>query len=142
MAKIYLASSWKNADSVRHFENLLLKHGHHVDCFCTNNPERFTYSPKNLNLEDYNEKTYLELPQVKRIYLENKKWLDWCNVVIMIHPCGRSSHLEAGYAIGSGKKLLIFVPSFTQGEFDAMYLFADLITDSMEEILTFLEEVY
>ena len=42
----------------------------------------------------------------------------------MIHPCGKSAHLEAGYAKGSGK-LLYMWGSFPKGEFDVMYGFAD-----------------
>ena len=38
----------------------------------------------------------------------------------MIMPCGRSSHLEGGYAVGKGKKLYI-VGDFPRGEFDVMY---------------------
>lgn len=41
----------------------------------------------------------------------------------MILPCGRSAHLEGGYAVGKGKALYI-LGHFPKGEFDVMYGFA------------------
>ncbi|MBU1172967.1 MAG: hypothetical protein KKD44_25685, partial [Proteobacteria bacterium] len=55
---------------------------------------------------------------------EDRKWLDWSDCVIMLMPCGRSSHLEAGYAKGQGKLLYIY-GVFPRGEFDVMYGFAN-----------------
>jgi hypothetical protein len=52
--------------------------------------------------------------------------------VVLILPSGKSSHLEAGYAKGCGKKLYI-IGGFVKGEFETMYGFADgMFTDIME----------
>ncbi len=44
--------------------------------------------------------------------------------MVLLLPSGRSSHLEAGYGVGSGKELFIF-GDLPVGEFDAMYGFAE-----------------
>ena len=62
--------------------------------------------------------------EVQRAFAEDKKWIDWADAVIMLLPCGKSAHLEAGYAKGHGKKLYI-IGEFPKGEFDVMYGFAD-----------------
>ena len=33
-----------------------------------------------------------------------------CDTLVLVLPCGRSAHLELGYAIGAGKKTIIFFP--------------------------------
>lgn len=31
--------------------------------------------------------------------------MNWCDVGVLLHPCGRSAHLEAGWLAGRGKKV-------------------------------------
>jgi nucleoside 2-deoxyribosyltransferase len=77
--------------------------------------------------------------RIKQAFDEDRKWLDWCDCCILILPSGKSSHLEAGYAKGQGKKLIIYhAKGFPAGEIDVMYNFADLLTEELEEIRTFL----
>ncbi|KKK63940.1 hypothetical protein LCGC14_2989230 [marine sediment metagenome] len=52
---------------------------------------------------------------------------------------GKSTHLEAGYAKGKGKKLIIYSGKFPKGEFDVMYGFADMVTDSQAAVLEYLQ---
>ena len=61
---------------------------------------------------------------VFKAFQEDRKMIDWADAVILILPSGRSSHLEAGYAVGRGKKLFI-LGGFERGEFETMYGFAD-----------------
>ena len=77
--------------------------------------------------------------EAQKAFDEDKKWIDWADVVFLLLPAGKSSHLEAGYAKGQGKKLVIFQENFPKGEFDVMYGFADLITNNMSQLVTFLE---
>lgn len=138
--KIYLASSWKNASLVQALASYIRMNRHEVDDFTDNSNDRFVFSFNQLpNIEEQTAKTVLEFPEVQRAFSEDKKWLDWSDVVIMVLPCGKSAHLEAGYAKGNGKKLIIYsFTEFPKGEFDVMYGFADLITDDIEEIVEFL----
>ena len=84
---------------------------------------------------------FLKDERSQKAFKEDKKWLDWCDVCILILPSGRSAHLEAGYAKGSGKTLIIFSNHFPYGEFDVMYGFADLLCDNWLELLGYLKNI-
>lgn len=143
MVKVYLASSWKNAELVRDIAALLESYGFEVDAFCKATDDRFSFHWSEFvddekELLQYDATSFLSDPKVQRAFKEDKKWLDWSNAAIMVKPCGNSAHLEAGYAKGQGKILIIYAPyGFPKGEFDVMYGFADLITDKLEEIVNF-----
>jgi hypothetical protein len=47
-------------------------------------------------------------------------------------PCGVSASLEAGWARGNGKFLIVYVPGLREP--DLMVKMADLVTDSLEEL--------
>lgn len=57
--------------------------------------------------------------------------LDEADVCVLVLPCGRSAHLEAGFAAGRGKTVLIYHPPGVEMEPELMYgmtrgVFADL----------------
>lgn len=140
--KIYLASSWKNAEQVTGIANQLRAIGHEVDAFCDSSTGRYVFSFAELpEIENYNAMTVLETAQVKRAFAEDKKWIDWADCVLMILPCGKSAHLEAGYAKGAGKHLIIYQEQYPLGEFDVMYGFADLVTDDFDKAVAFLADL-
>jgi len=142
--KIYIASSWKNETAVLAFAILLRSWGHQVDCFCdTTTTGRFVFHPRMLgvNPEELDAVSFLALPQAQKVFIEDRKWIDWADLVIMYLPCGKSSHLEAGYAAGKGKLLFIFSPGgFPKGEYDAMYGFADVLCNSLGTLKYTLED--
>lgn len=123
--KIYIASSWKNDTLCLDIVHWLRNDGHKVNCFADTITGRYVFhfseigDPNKLNAINF-----LKDKRSQRAFQEDKKWLDWCEAVIMVLPCGKSSHLKAGYVKGQGKKLYI-VGSFPNGEFDVMYGFAD-----------------
>jgi len=142
--KIYLASSWKNAELVREIARQLERYGFEVDAFCRATNERYSFHWSEFvddekDLLKYDATSFLSDSRVQKAFQEDKHWLDWSDTVIMVQPCGNSAHLEAGYAKGQGKLLIIFAPNgFPKGEFDVMYGFADLLTDSITTVKTFL----
>jgi hypothetical protein len=73
-------------------------------------------------------------------YKLDKEGLDWCDVGVLLLPCGRSAHLEAGYLIGQGKPTII-VLSRAQFEPELMYLLADRVVCSIEDLLTMLRKI-
>ncbi|MED4728702.1 hypothetical protein P9597_11185 [Aneurinibacillus migulanus] len=140
MTKIYLASSWKNEETVKHIADLLRNVGHEIDAFCDQSNGRFVFNFDQLsNTEEMNAQTVLKESIVQRAFAEDKKWLDWADGCLLILPSGKSAHLEAGYAKGKGKFLIIYQEEFPKGEFDVMYGFADLVTDDFNEVIRFLE---
>ena len=68
--------------------------------------------------------SFLNLPEAQKAFQEDKFWLDWCDVVVMIFPCGNSAHMEGGYAKGCGKKVYMW-GLFPAGYFENMYGFLD-----------------
>jgi len=127
MSRIYIASSWKNADILPPFAVTLEIWGNEVDCFCREDTGRFVFSFRDIdNAENIDQFDMMKTPQCRKAFAEDKKWLDWADTVIMVLPCGRSAHLEAGYAVGQGKRLVI-LGEFPKGEWDVMYGFADLL---------------
>lgn len=129
--RIYIASSWKNSSWLSHLAKIFREDGHLVDLFCEPckhrtvfNWEALIYSLDGRNPKETTIKEIIDVPRVVDAFEQDKTWLDWCDVVIMVLPCGRSAHLEAGYGKGSGKELYI-IGDFAPGEFDLMYRFAD-----------------
>jgi len=137
--KIYLAASWRIKDVVLEMAELLRSNGHIVDAFCDeDNRVSFNWSElleimdnEGMNIAELDAKDMMKHWRVQEAFKEDKKYLDWSDAVVMLMPCGRSAHLEAGYAAGSGKKLYI-VGGFEKGEFETMYGFADGMYDYSE----------
>jgi hypothetical protein len=61
-----------------------------------------------------------------------------CDVCVMVLPCGRSAHLELGYAVGAGKRTIALL----QGECepDLMYKMVERLCVSIEEVLQAVRE--
>lgn len=136
--KIYIASSWKNSPWLIHLAKIFREDGHQVDLFCEPSPERTVFNWQALihslggkDPKDTTSKEIIHVPRVIEAFEQDKKWLDWADVVIMVLPCGRSAHLEAGFGKGSGKELYI-LGDFAPGEFDLMYRFSDGIYEMGE----------
>jgi len=137
--KIYLASSWKNREVVLEMAKLLRSEGYLVDAFCEEgNRISFNWNElldemakEGVNIENLDAMDMMKHWRVQAAFQEDRKYLEWADVVIMLMPCGRSAHIEAGYMVGSGKKMYI-VGGFEKGEFDVMYGFADGMFDYSE----------
>ena len=135
--KIYLASSWKRKQVVDMMADILKKEGYEVDSFCNADNGRVSFNwdelieimeEEGIDISRLNAIGMMNHWRVREAFEEDKKWIDWADVLVMLMPCGRSSHLEAGYAVGKGKKLYI-IGGFEKGEFDTMYGFANGLYD-------------
>lgn len=135
--KIYLASSWRNASTLKHYIRYFRKQPNFkVDCFCDQEGGRTGFNiAEELAKAGYspwavNPITAFDHPAVadkfRIAFAEDKKWLDWCECCIMMMPCGKSAHLEGRYIKGQGKLLFLYwMDEPLPGEFDNMYQFAD-----------------
>jgi len=136
--KIYLASSWRNANVIiEHYLPLFRRQDSFtVDCFCDQKGGRTGFNiadeltTAGYNLRDVDAISALQHPAVREqfriAFAEDKKWLDGCECCVMLMPCGKSAHLEGGYVKGQGKLLFIYwIVEPEKGEFDNMYQFAD-----------------
>lgn len=137
--KIYIASSWKNELAVKEFALLLRSWGHEVDCFCDSSTGRYVFHSKEIGtIDQIDAISFLKDERAQRAFIEDRKHIDWSDAVVMLQPCGKSSHLEAGYGKGSGK-LLFMLGEFPKGEFDVMYGFADGMFHELDELKQALE---
>lgn len=142
--RIYIASSWAMHKIAIRLAKRLRIEGFEVDCFCDDSTGRYVFYVGEIvgkHPEEWNAIRMVSQPQVKKAFAEDKKWLDWCDTLILLVPSGRSAHLEAGYVKGCGKNLYIY-GEFPQGEWDVMYRFADGMYpfDYFPELLQVLKE--
>lgn len=56
---------------------------------------------------------------------------------VLVLPCGRSAHLEAGWFAGCGRTLIIFQPQPCEPEL--MYKMANFICDDIDSIVRYLK---
>jgi hypothetical protein len=135
--KIYMASSWKNATVVLALTRILRGCGHEVYAFCEEGQGHFVFSVLDWHGEDlrgFTARKGFDHPAFRAAFLAEKAGMDWADAVVLLLPCGRSSHLEAGYAAGQGKRLIVYGPPVL-GEFDVMYGFAHAVCETTDELL-------
>lgn len=63
----------------------------------------------------------------------DKKHLDSSDFVVLVLPCGRSGHMELGYAIGIGKPAFVLYDG-DPDRWDVMYQFATCIATSLPDL--------
>ena len=141
--KIYVASSWRNALQPS-IVRLLREAGHEVYDFRNPAPGQhgFAWSEVNPNWlawtpEQFVHDLYAGNPAVERGFAFDKDALDWADTCVLVLPCGRSAHLEAGYAAGQGKLTLFYLHP-DKFEPELMYLLGHGCVTSPTELLAVL----
>ena len=59
--------------------------------------------------------------------------MESCDVCVLLLPCGRSAHTEAGGFAGRGKKVIVHIP--VKQEPELMYRLFDAVTTTIDELL-------
>ena len=113
--KIYVASSWRNDHQPTAVE-LLREAGHEVYDFKRPRPgdNGFHWSEIDDDWQSWDVKRYvaaLEHPIAKAGYGKDMEAMRWADACVVVMPCGRSAHLEAGWFCGQGKVCLFWYPS-------------------------------
>ena len=131
-----MASSWRNIvqpDVVR----ILMEAGHEVYDF--RNPHQedggFHWSDVDPDWEKWSSDKFideLEHPLASKGFKTDMEGLDWADAVVMVMPCGSSSHLELGYAVGKNKRTIILL---SQSEPELMYKMADYLVTDIDQML-------
>ena len=129
---IYVASSWRNLSQPR-IVHLLRDRGHQVYDFRhpAEDDNGFSWAQIDPDWQAWNSRAFpkaLSHPLSEKGFTLDKEALDRADVVVLVLPCGRSAHLELGYAVGKGKLTAILL-SPEQNEPELMYKMVDLITD-------------
>lgn len=122
---IYVASSWRN----EHFDGIvktLRDHGHQVYDF-KNSPNAFSWDQIDPGWRQWRAATYVHLlnhPTAQAGYMQDMAAMRWADTCVLVLPCGRSAHLEAGWFAGQGKELFILTRDGEEPE-----LMAKMATD-------------
>ena len=134
--RIYVASSWRCPlqPGVVH---TLRAAGHAVFDF-RNPPGRtgFQWSQVDPDWQQWTPATYrdaLEHPVSIAGYDSDFDAMHWADTCVLVLPCGRSAHLEAGYMRGSGRDLYIL--QIDHAEPELMYRMATQICVTKDELL-------
>lgn len=142
MARIYVASSWRN-DLQPWIVELLRENGHEVYDF--RNPPSgvpgFAWSEIDPHWKAWSAEDYRELlttnPIAARGFMSDLRGMQWADTCVLVLPCGRSAHLEAGWFCGQGKRCIILTHDGEEPEL--MALLATDICVSAGEVLDVLK---
>ncbi len=140
---IYVASSWRNFRQPA-IVCSLRRHGYRVYDF--RNPKKddhgFHWSQIDEQWKNWSALGFIEAlshPIAKKGF--QKDWNAMCksDACVLLMPCGRSAHLEAGYFVGAGKPLVILT---SDGEPELMYNMANSVCWNFSEALYALNKIF
>ena len=137
MAKIYVASSWRNPYQPEVVKKLR-EQGHQVFDFRKplDGKGGFFWKDVDPNWEQWTTQDYinnLEHEWAEYGFMRDYKAMKEADVCVLVLPCGRSAHTEAGWMAGAGKKVIAYIPEKQEPEL--MYKMFTAIVDSIEGIL-------
>ncbi len=135
--RIYVASSWRNV----YYEGIvkaLREAGHEVYDF--RNPPSgdpgFKWSGVSEDYMEWTPQQYREMLQHEKAVRQFKNDIDAmeaCDTCVLVLPCGRSAHTEAGWFAGRGRTTIAYIPERQEPEL--MYKLFDMVCCSVEELL-------
>lgn len=135
--KIYVASSWRN-EFYPEVVEALRRAGHEVYDF--RNPpsgdEGFKWSCVAENYMEWSPQEYreqLEHPKAVRQFDNDIKAMEACDTCVLVLPCGRSAHTEAGWFAGRGRTVVVYIP--VRQEPELMYKLFDEVCCSIDELI-------
>lgn len=143
MRRIYLASSWRNKYQPGVVE-MVRSWGHEVYDFREPTPgdRGFAWSdidPQWKAWDPVDFRIALDHPVAVAGFDSDFAAMEWADTFVLLMPCGRSAHLEAGWAIGQAKPTAIF--QFEDGEPELMYRMADSIVVGNSELWGWLADL-
>ena len=137
MARIYVASSWRNQYYPEVVQRLR-EAGHEVYDF--RNPPHggagFHWTDVDPDAPNWTYAQYAEglhHPLAERQFQADIDALTWADTCVLVLPCGRSAHTEAGWMAGAGKRVVAYLPEMVEPEL--MYKLFDDVAGSLEELV-------
>ena len=135
--KIYVASSWRNTFYPEVVARLR-EAGHDVYDF--RNPPSgdpgFKWSSVSEDYMEWTPQQYREMllhPKAERQFHNDIEAMEGCDVCVLVLPCGRSAHTEAGWFAGKGKLTIAYIPEKQEPEL--MYKLFDKVCCTIEELI-------
>ena len=142
MTRIYVASSWRN----EYYPEVVQKlRDSGFDVYDFRNPpsgdEGFHWCNVRDKWLDWTPEEYrdnLMHPLAERQFGNDIKAMEPCDICVLVLPCGRSAHTEAGWFAGKGKKVIAYIP--TKQEPELMYKLFDGIAVSLNDLVTLVSQ--
>lgn len=138
--RIYVASSWRNEEQQQLVVRVLRDEGHHVYDFRNPAPGNNGFSwrqcatPEQLKSpKRFRDEVLTSLVAGAGFSLDMNA-LKSADATILVLPCGRSAHLELGYATGSGQRTIVYLDS-PMSEPELMYLMNTQICVNLSEVV-------
>jgi len=144
--KIYVASSWRNPYQEQ-IVGLLREAGYEVYDFKHPAPgdNGFHWSEIDEGWKRWSPDKFIQAlkhPVADKGFAFDMTALTHCDVCLLVLPSGRSAHLEAGYAVGAGKSVLVYMPVPNEPElmYKMVYAKRGLVSSSLTEIMGWLKD--
>jgi hypothetical protein len=141
--KIYVASNWRNQIQP-HIVDTLRELGHEVYDFKNPAPGNtgFHWSEIDRDWERWQDAEYLlalRHPIAESGFKNDWEAMQWADAGVLVLPCGRSAHLEAGYFVGAGKPLYIVLGNENPVVPELMYKMATAILPGLASLIEVLK---
>lgn len=142
MTRIYVASSWRN----EYYPEVVQKlRDSGFDVYDFRNPpsgdDGFHWCNVSDKWLDWTPEEYrdnLMHPLAERQFGNDIKAMESCDICVLVLPCDRSAHTEAGWFAGKGKKVIAYIP--TKQEPELMYKLFDGIAVSLNDLVTLVSQ--
>ena len=141
---IYVASSWRNTyypDVVAALRNA----GHDVYDF--RNPPSgdpgFHWTNVDEHCANWTPTQYqanLTHPLAERQFKNDIEAMSACDACVLVLPCGRSAHVEAGWFAGQGKPVYVLITDQNSFEPELMYKLFTKVCISLDELIEELQK--
>jgi len=147
-AYVYVASSWRNPIQPQVIDAL---HAAQINCYDFKNPEGGTgFSWKEVksgstpgvagkgsdweSVDDY--LAMVNHPRAIEGYAADFAAMERADTFVLVLPCGKSAHLELGWAVGDGKRTAILLEDPVEPEL--MYRMVDHLAPNVTDLLAWL----
>lgn len=140
---IYVASSWRNIYQPAVVRGLRERG---FDCYDFRHPvpgdNGFHWSEVDRDWKDWTLQRYvqqLQHPVAEDGFRKDFDAMKWAEACVLVLPCGRSAHLEAGWFVGQGRPCVVFNPREVTVEPELMNKMCTGIVDDLDDCADLLE---
>ena len=134
---IYVASSWRNP----YYESVVKRlQAEGFPVYDFRNPPHggpgFHWTVVDENAPDWTFEQYAEglsHPLAERQFAADLEALLQADTCVLVRPCGRSSHTEAGWMAGKGKRVIVYIPEMVEPEL--MYKLFDEVVGNLDDLV-------